>query len=209
MTMHPFGRRRVFPKDSVLFPPGDATHNLHRIEEGVVRQCLYLSDGQRLVAGFAFPGELVGLIGGHQMLTAEAAAPVLTFEWAVDPEDEHDQRAKMLVLALHQAYLALALRSRRHARARVAAFLFDLAERRLGSEFRLPIPLADLADHLGLRLHTVSRIFTELRGDGVLRQARGRLFTITQIDRLREIANEAPTIRSNGHSSASSPGITQ
>src|SRR5436309_1103527 len=123
MTMHPFGRRRVFPKDSVLFPPGDATHHLHRIEEGVVRQCLYLSDGQRLVAGFAFPGELIGLVGGHQMLTIEAAAPVLTFEWAVDPQDEHDQRVSMLVLALHQAYLALALRSRRHARARVAAFL--------------------------------------------------------------------------------------
>lgn len=195
-STHPTGRRRAFPKDVVLCAQGDATHNLHRIEAGVVRQCLYLSDGQRIVAGFAFPGELIGLIDGHQLLTAEAAAPVMTFEWPVDPHDENDQRIRMLSLALQQAHLTLAIRSRRHARARVAAFLLDLAERRLGPEFRLPIPLVDLADHLGLRLHTVSRTFTELQSEGVLRKARGRLFTVTEVDRLREMANEGPVLHS-------------
>lgn len=208
MTTHPTGRRRTFQKDTVLFAPSEAAHSLHQIQEGVVRQSLYLSDGQRIVAGFAFPGELVGLLGAHQMLTAEAAAPVLTFEWLVDPQDQADQRIKMLSLALHQAHLTLAIRSRRHARARLAAFLLDLAERRLGPEFRLPIPLVDLADHLGLKLHTISRTFTELRSEGVLRKARGRLFTITQVGRLREIANEGPARHSNSHPLTFSPGIT-
>lgn len=207
-TTRPHGRRRVFPKDTILYAPGNSTHNLHRIEEGVVRQCLYLSDGHRIVAGFAFPGELIGLIDAHQMLSAEAAAQVLTFEWAVDPHDEAEQRSGMLSLALHQAHLTLAIRSRRHARARLAAFLLDLVEHRLGPEFRLPIPLGDLADHLGLGLHTISRTFAELRSGGVLRQARGRLFTITQIDQLREIASEGPTAPPKGSLAALSQRIT-
>ncbi|WEK44014.1 MAG: Crp/Fnr family transcriptional regulator [Candidatus Sphingomonas colombiensis] len=206
-TTHPSGRRRILPKDAVLYAPGDLTRNLHRIEEGVVRLCLYLADGQRVIVGFAFPGDVIGLSEDQQVLTAEAATSVMVFEWGIEPREETEQRIKLLSLALHQAYLVLAVRSRRHARARVAAFFLDLTGRGLGTEFRLPLPLADLADHLGLTLHTISRTLTEFRRRGLLRQARGRVFTITQSDRLREIANEGQVFPSESHLPAFSPGM--
>ncbi len=208
MTTHPFGRRRSIPKDAILFAPGVPVRNLHRVEEGVIRQCLYLADGQRVIAGFAFPGDVLGLSDDQPMLTAETATSVLVCEWAIDQAEEADQRIRLLSRALQQVFLTLAIRSRRHARARVAAFLLDLAERRLGTEFRLPVPLVDLADHLGLTLHTISRTLTEFRRWGMLRQTRGRMFIITQIERLRDIANDGVTIPSNDPLSAFSPGMT-
>lgn len=206
---HPSGRRRILAKDAMLYAPDDQAHGLHRIEEGVVRLCLYLADGQRVIVGFAFPGDVIGLIDEQQMLTAEAATSVMVFESAAGEQgDDADQRVRLLSLALRRAYLVLAIRSRRHARARVAAFLLDLAGRGLGTEFRLPLPLADLADHLGLTVHTVSRTLTEFRRRGVLRQARGRIITITQTDRLREIDNACPILPSENHLPVFSPGIT-
>lgn len=191
-TTHPSGRRRIIPKDAMLYAPGESTRNLHRVEEGVVRQCLYLSDGQRVIAGFAFPGDVIGALDDQPMVTAEAATSTLVFEWTIDPGADPQQCASLLSQALHQTYLTMAIRSRKHARARLAAFLLDLAERRLGSEFRLPLTLVDLADHLGLTQHTISRTLTEFRRSGVLRQASGHLFIINHCDPLREIANEGP-----------------
>ncbi|QKS00506.1 Crp/Fnr family transcriptional regulator [Sphingomonas sp. CL5.1] len=209
VMMHPSGRRRILPKDAVVYAPGDLAHGLLRIEEGIVRLCLYLADGQRVIVGFAFPGDIIGLIDDHQMLTAEAATSVMVHESSSDgQENDAPRKIRLLSLALRQTYFVLAIRSRRHARARVAAFLLDLAGRRLGTEFRLPLPLTDLADHLGLTLHTISRTLTEFRRRGVLRQGRGRVFTITQTDRLREIANEGPLFASENHLPSFSPGIT-
>lgn len=207
-TTHRPGRRRIIPKDAILYAPGDPTHLLWRLEEGVVRQCLYLADGQRVIAGFAFPGDVLGLSDDRPVLTAEAATSALIFEWIVDPREEAALRIGLLSQALHRAFLTLAIRSRRHARARVAAFFLDLAERRLGAEFRLPIPLIDLADHLGLTLHTISRTLTEFRRCGLIRQTRGRMFIVTQVERLRDIANEGPAAHAKDPLSVASQRIT-
>lgn len=181
------GRRRILSKNAALYAPESAVPHLFRIEQGVIRLCLYMLDGQRVIVRLAFPGDLVGLIDGQHKLAAEAVTSVIVMEWSFGEDDgATEQRIRLLSIAMRQAYLALAIRSRPRARARVAAFLLELAARGLNTEFRLP--LGDLAEHLGVTIHTISRTLTEFGRTGVLRRISGQVFVINKIDRLREIA---------------------
>ncbi|HEX7819443.1 MAG TPA: Crp/Fnr family transcriptional regulator [Sphingobium sp.] len=182
-------RQRIYGKNAMIFFQGDKADHALRIVQGVVRLCLYLPDGQRVVAGFAFPGDLIGFDHIHYAVTAEAVTAALLLE-QLPTENGRNEEVRLLSGALNQANIALAVRSRRHARARVAAFLIALVDRGLGCQFRLPVPLADLADHLGLTVHTISRTLAELRRRNVIHLARGRQLTIPQIDQLRAIAND-------------------
>jgi CRP-like cAMP-binding protein len=173
----------------MIFFQGDKASHALRVVQGVVRLCLYLPDGQRVVASFAFPGDMIGLDHSRYAVTAEAVTATLLLERPM-VEGVRSEEVRLLSGALHQANVVLAVRSRRHARARVAAFLVALVDRGLGSEFRLPVPLADLADHLGLTVHTISRTLAELRRRDFVRLARGRRLSIPQIDQLRAIAND-------------------
>ncbi|HEX7852217.1 MAG TPA: Crp/Fnr family transcriptional regulator [Sphingobium sp.] len=182
-------RQRVYGKNAMIFFQGDKADHVLRIVQGVVRLCLYLPDGQRVVAGFAFPGDLIGLDHSRYAVTAEAVTAALLHERPPIGGGQNEE-VRLISGALHQANIALAVRSRRHARARVAAFLIALVDRGLGVEFRLPMPLADLADHLGLTVHTISRTLAELRRRDFIQLARGRRLSIPQVDQLRAIAND-------------------
>lgn len=189
---------RLHPKNSVIFTQDAAATSPLVIDEGVARLCIYLPDGQRIVAGFAFPGEVVGLARPRHSVTVEAVTSTWTHEWTHDGNDVAVQETQMLAKALSRATTALAVRSRHQAHARVAAFLLELADRGFGSSFALPISRADLGDHLGITVHTISRILSDFRRSGLIEQSPGRVITINQ-PALAAVANEGRQI-SQAHS---------
>lgn len=97
-------------------------------------------------------------------------------------------RATLLPLALRglvRAQEHLLVLGRQNAPERVAAFLLDMFERQCGLErFELPMSRTDIADYLGLSLETVSRVFTRLRGQGIMRLVSLRTVEIVKMQAL-------------------------
>ena len=56
------------------------------------------------------------------------------------------------------------------------------------SSFDLPLSRADIADFLGLTIETVSRQFTKLRKENVIRIENNRHVTVPDMDRLMRFA---------------------
>lgn len=55
--------------------------------------------------------------------------------------------------------------------------------------FNLSIPKKDLAQHLGIAVETLSRMFRKLKDERVIREVSKKIF-VTDLDRLRELARE-------------------
>ena len=164
-----------YPKDSLIIPPGTHPHVPLIIEDGIARFCVYLPDGQRLIADFAFAGDIIA-IPRSSYSSVEAVTTTWCREWS-DDEASDERGVQPLAVATTRLLSALAIRSRRHAHARLAAFLTDLMDRGLGETFALPISHADIADYLGITVHTASRILSDFRRMGLIKKAVDRVIT--------------------------------
>jgi CRP-like cAMP-binding protein len=161
-----------------VYAEGDAAERIYEVVSGMVRTVRSTSDGRRIVDGFFVPGDVFGLSGER--------AYASTAEVVVDCRLEHCERASVERLALVDRTAAMTLWSwltrgvehaaaraplltRGHAREKVVAFLFEMADR-LGAERRVDLPMSryDIADYIGLSSETVSRIFTILRNHGMI-----------------------------------------
>lgn len=186
--------RSPFAAGEVLFRQGDAVHLVYRVLRGAVISYRLLSDGRRQVTGFHLPGDYLGLEAGvEHATTAEALCRVdaLAME-----RTELAARAVTdigLARALWQVTVRAFQRSEDHAlilarqgaTERVAAFLLDFAER-MGEVESIDLPMTrqDIADHVGLTIHTVSRTLSQLQAEGMIEARSSRQVRLLQRHRL-------------------------
>ncbi len=176
------GVRVNVAREAVLFQQGDTARSCYRIVSGAVRLCKIMADGRRYVVDFLLPGDLIGLEAGDiHAFTAEAIVDTELTRYArpqLRLALEGDARAGRRLLDLTMQSLAAAqdqllLLGRMNALERVATFLLQF-KRRLGAHLMAQpiVPLAmtraDIADHLGLTLETVSRMLAELKRRGII-----------------------------------------
>lgn len=186
--------RSPFDPGAVLFRQGEAVRLVYRVLSGAVISYRLLSDGRRQVTGFHLPGDFLGLEAGvEHTTTAEALSRVdaLAME-----RTELAGRAVTdvgLARALWQVTVRAFRRSEDHAlilarqgaTERVAAFLLDFAERMGRPEIiDLPMTRQDIADHVGLTIHTVSRTLSQLQAHGMVEARSSRHVRLLQRHRL-------------------------
>jgi CRP/FNR family transcriptional regulator len=97
----------------------------------------------------------------------------------------HEQASHELSLAQEQMMLL----GRRTAEEKIVCFLLRMQQRwaRIGRSsvtVQLPMGRQDIADFLGLTIETVSRQFTKLRKENVIRIENNRRVTVPDMDRL-------------------------
>ena len=186
--------RSPFAPGSVLFRQGEPVRLVYRVLSGAVISYRLLSDGRRQVTGFHLPGDFLGLEAGvEHTTTAEALSRVdaLAME-----RTELAGRAVTdvgLARALWQVTVRAFRRSEDHAlilarqgaTERVAAFLLDFAER-MGRPKVIDLPMTrqDIADHVGLTIHTVSRTLSQLQAQGLVEARSSRHVRLLQRHRL-------------------------
>lgn len=163
--------------NSTLVREGDPRRQVYTVTAGALRLVKLLSDGRRQVAGFLLPGDFVGLSGAETHLhdiEAVTESMLCRFRvedmqalWARFPGMERKLLARAMseLDAARDGALGLA---RLNPLERLAAFLGEFADKRArwsraGGTLVLPMGRADIADHLGMTVETVSRSFTRLR----------------------------------------------
>jgi CRP/FNR family nitrogen fixation transcriptional regulator len=160
----------------VIACEGDTADYIFLVVSGVVRRCKTFQNGERSVVAFYLPGNLFGWDNETHPLSIEAASDVMVM---------FIKRRGLTTLAEGNARLAGFLRSvildelqraQQHAatismsvKGRLLAFLQDWSKRS-GTPGRLHLPIGyqDIADHLGIKIETLSRTITELEQSGLL-----------------------------------------
>jgi CRP/FNR family nitrogen fixation transcriptional regulator len=172
------GTRATFRRGQAIFYEGDPANTIYKVATGAVRTSRMISDGRRHVADFLFPGAFFGLDSGSEhALTAEALCDTVVVRYPrhlFETVTQDDRSVGRLVYAALCSGLASAdnrmlLLGRKTAVEKIASFLLEMAEHRSADQVELPMPRADIADHLGLTIETVSRVFSQLKADGVIR----------------------------------------
>ena len=178
-----YARRRVKRGES-LFKAGDEFSAVYSIRSGFFKTSLIDNDGREQVTGFFMGGELLGMDGvgtgrynGHAIALEDSEVCVMPFSLIEEMSREVPslQRHLHTVLAreIVRDHGVMMLLGSMRAEERLATFLINLSRRfvRRGyssSDFHLRMTRDELGSYLGLKLETVSRLFSQFQKEGLI-----------------------------------------
>ncbi len=165
-----------------LFFEGDEAKHIFEVTEGTLRLFRILGDGRRVITGFLYAGDIVGVsMKDRYLYSVEAIASAKVrrlsrraFHAAVaDSESLSTLVFTHLCDEMASAQDQMVLLSCKSAEERLCTFLLrHMSRTSAGSAgcpvIEIPMPRQDMADYLGLTIETVSRTITKLIGKGVL-----------------------------------------
>jgi CRP/FNR family transcriptional regulator, anaerobic regulatory protein len=174
--------RRPIKRGEHLFRLGEPFDSLYAARSGFFKTKLLLEDGREQVTGFHMAGELMGMDGiGTERHTCDAVALedsevcVIPFERleGLSREMEALQRHfhKVMSREIVREHGVMLLLGSMRAEERLAAFLLNLSQRLSTrgyspSEFILRMTREEIGSYLGLKLETVSRVFSKFQEEG-------------------------------------------
>ncbi|HJV40484.1 helix-turn-helix domain-containing protein [Caulobacter sp.] len=180
-----------------IFAEGEEAEAVYQIVSGAVRSYRILGDGRRHVCDFHMPGDVLGLEAGETHLcTAEGMTPVVLRatprrvlqRLSVENGLLGQRLWALTVCGMRRCQDHASMLSRLGATERVAAFLVSFADR-LGADDELELPMTrqDIADYLGLTIHTVSRTLSQLEDMGMIDARATRRIRLRRQDELAEL----------------------
>lgn len=183
-----------YGKGERIYAQGDAVRHWYEVVDGLVRTCRLQANGSRQLTSFFYPNEVFGLEEGVHRETAEAVTDlILRRHDAQQPGSSGPHAEIALKKALGSARKCIFLFGRRTAEEKVAAFLLSVAERlQVRDGVLIPMSRSDIADHLGLTMHTVSRTISQLSRRGLIALKGSHSVTIQDRLGLCELAGEDP-----------------
>ena len=200
-----YSRRRV-KRGEHLYRAGDTFHALYAFRTGFFKSYVETAEGRSHVTGFQMPGDVVGLDGIEDGTHSLDVVALEDGEVCVIPYDELEAlaiRVPALQKHLHRMMSREIVREQgqmmllgtMRAESRVAAFLLALAQRFASrgyssSEFNLRMTREEIGSYLGLKLETVSRIFSRFQERNLI-SAQNRHVKILDGVALKLVATEA------------------
>ena len=165
-----------------LIDEGDDGKWLYHLLQGAVQLTRISAGGDRLVAGFLFSGDFVGVcVADRYPFSAQAIDPSVICRYNRDAiaslrERHPGLEQRMLSAAsneFQQCLNHLEIVIGGSAETKLARFLLRLADRigvsdATGRVIELPMRREDIADYLGHSAETTSRAFSSLRGSGAI-----------------------------------------
>lgn len=198
---HQPGLRKVAANET-LWCEGEQREHIFIVRSGTVCFSRMLPDGRRIVLGFAYPGDIIGIGSDFHCCDAQTlqvtrleAIPAAAFKRAVNDDPVLGKRAAAAVnQALDAAYHHVVVISKLSASERLASFLMGLSVRNEKHGLSplsvlLPMRRIDIADYLGLTIETVSRTFTMFKNAGWIALDQANIVIFTDIQKLRALAS--------------------
>jgi CRP/FNR family transcriptional regulator len=196
-----YARRRL-KRGEALFTAGDAFKAVYSVRSGFFKTSVVDNEGREQVTGFSMGGELLGLEGigtGHCSSAAIAledsevcVLPYALIEEIADevPALRHRLNAVLAREIVRDHGVMMLLGSMR-AEQRLATFLINLSKRftargYASSDFNLRMTREELGSYLGLKLETVSRLFSRFQEDHLIevQQKHVRIVDIPGLERI-------------------------
>jgi len=210
--MRRLSRLRHFSRGQTVLADGEAPQIVGNVVDGVLRMQKTLIDGRQHIVGLLVPTDMFGRVfAGPSRFALEAATDVTLccFErsalerlLARHPELEHGLMLSVLD-ELDAAREWILLLGGHTVRGRVATFLLIFARRwpNLGCpqageaprrcEVGVPISRRDIAQYLGTRDETLSRVIQSLCREGLISVKNANTFVIEDLDLLAEASGNA------------------
>ena len=181
---------QVFAAGRELCRQSEPSYKVYRIRSGAVASYRLFADGRRQVMSFHLPGDFIGLEAGVEygstaVVLTNATVEVMRRSELSDLAAADPALARALwtvcIQAFHRSEEHALVLARNGAVERVAAFLVEFACRAgKGCTFELPMTRQDLADYLGLTIHTVSRTLSQLEASGLIEARSSRQVRLLQ-----------------------------
>lgn len=175
---------RPMTRGADLFTQGDELTALYAVGSGALKTSMIDAEGLEQVMGFYYPGDLLGLDGmgdevHHCTATALEDSQIcrIPFDQLDHLVDEVPGLRRQLMRLMSQALsddeqLLLTL-GRKSSEGRIATLLVSLSRRRQmrglsASPVRLSMKRIDLANFLGMRIETISRVLRRLQERNII-----------------------------------------
>jgi len=205
--------RMKLRRGQALYQSGGRFHSLYALRTGTCKSAILSRDGHDQIIGYHIVGEIVGTDGiADDVYECEAIALEdmdvcpLPFEQIDAIARISDRFRRNLVRLLSRetgrTRSMMIMLGTMCAEQRLAAFLLDLAQR-YGArgysthEFVLRMTRAEIGSYLGLKLETVSRLFSRFQQTGLI-EVRGRAVTLQNSAALTDIVESGAPDRDAG-----------
>jgi CRP/FNR family transcriptional regulator, anaerobic regulatory protein len=178
-----YARRKV-KRGEGLYRAGDAFSAIYAVRTGFFKSNVILEDGRDQVTGFHMPGEIIGMDGigtDHHSCNAIALEDsdvcVIPFSRLEEISNEvrglQRQFHKVMSREIVRDQGVMMLLGSMRAEERLAAFLLNLSHRFVlrgysPSEFHLRMTREEIGSFLGLKLETVSRLFSKFQEENLI-----------------------------------------
>ena len=179
-----YARRRI-RRGEHLFTAGDEFRCLYAIRTGFFKTSLVDREGREQVTGFFMSGELLGMDGLGSGRCAGSAIALEDSDVCAMPYSLIEETGRAVPSLQRRLHAVLAREIVRDhgimlllgsmcAEERLAVFLINLSKRYLrrgysGSDFVLRMSREEIGSYLGLKLETVSRVFSAFHRGGLLK----------------------------------------
>jgi len=196
-----YARRRM-KRGETLFNAGDEFKAVYAIRSGFFKTSLPDGEGREQVTGFFMGGELLGMDGvgsgrynGAAIALEDSEVCVMPFALVEEMAREVPQLQRHLHSVLAREIVrdhgVMMLLGSMRAEQRLAAFLSNLSKRLLrrgysASDFHLRMTRDEIGSYLGLKLETVSRLFSQFQKEGLIEveQKHVRILDIPGLERV-------------------------
>ena len=196
-------RGRPVQKGEHIFYEGGTFTSIYAVRSGTVKTFSISEDGREQVAGFYFPGELLGMDGISRNIHQSNAVALETSAVCEIPfKSLGELSAKLPSLQSHFFQLMsreitedqqlITLLGKSSAEERFAAFLLSISSRNSrrnlsSTRFRLPMSRVDIGNYLGLTIETISRVIGRLQKQEIV-VINNKEVEIVQYDSLLKVA---------------------
>jgi len=194
--------RKRLRKGEALYDLGTPFEALFAVRTGSLKTSVVAEDGREQVTGYHMLGDIVGLDGmatdqhlSRAVALEDTEVCVMQYD-RIEPLAQHvpalqTNLRRFLAREISRDQSIMLMLGSMRAEERLAAFLLDLAERyrRRGyssTQYLLRMTREEIGSFLGLKLETVSRLFSRFQQEGILR-INGRDVTLLDTPALRQL----------------------
>jgi len=195
-------RSQSYKRRHALFTVDKNFKSLYIVRSGSFKTTISASDGREQVTGFYFPGEFIGLDAIHEQkyqsnATALESSTVceLPFDNLQELGAEMPQLQIQLLTRLSRELAGdkglMLLLGKKTADEKLATFILSLSKRFSergfsATDFQLSMSRSDIANHLGLAVETVSRLFSRLQDEGLI-SIQGKALSLKNKEKLQAL----------------------
>ena len=178
---------RLIKRGDSLYRANDPFQSIYAIRAGSLKTVVMHRDGREQVTGFHLAGEVLGLDGVCTERHSSDAIAIEDSSVCIIPYALLESMSGEIV---RESSLMMLLGTM-SAEQRVAAFLLNLSGRMKArgyspAEFNLRMTREEMGNYLGMKLETVSRMFSKFQREGLV-QTHGKQIRIVNLDALGRV----------------------